>query len=112
MTPKKYTVTWKTILLSAIGLAAFFLYIYIFNIDLVKVIATVQSINLFFYTLALVATLMDTFFFALAWYFLLKFLSVKISIAKANLFVWIGNRDHSYIWSKQYPSQHLEKSIC
>jgi uncharacterized protein (TIRG00374 family) len=86
----KYKVTWKTFLLPLIGLAAFFIYIYIFNVDLLQIIDTVQRIDLRFYLLATVSTLLDTLFYALAWHSLLKFLSVKVSRLKAYLFVWVG----------------------
>ncbi len=90
MVSMKFKVTWKTILWPALGLVAFFLYIYIFNVDIWQIIATVQGINLYIYLLAAVAVLLDTLFFTLAWHSLLRFLSVKLSIAKALLFVWFG----------------------
>jgi uncharacterized protein (TIRG00374 family) len=90
MVSMKYKVTWKAVLFPLIGLAAFFLYIYIFNVDILQIIAIVQGINLYIYLLAAVAVLLDTLFFTLAWHFLLRFLSVKLSIAKSMLFVWFG----------------------
>jgi len=90
MVSMKYKVTWKAVLFPLIGLAAFFLYIYIFNVDILQIIAIVQGINLYIYLLAAVAVLLDTLFFTLAWHFLLRFLSVKLSIAKSLLFVWFG----------------------
>ena len=90
MVSMKYKVTWKAVLFPLIGLAAFFVYIYIFNVDILQIIAIVQGINLYIYLLAAVAVLLDTLFFTLAWHFLLRFLSVKLSIAKSLLFVWFG----------------------
>jgi uncharacterized protein (TIRG00374 family) len=49
-----------------------------------------HNINLYFYLLATIASLLDTYFFALAWHSLLGFLSVKISRFKLFLFVWVG----------------------
>jgi uncharacterized protein (TIRG00374 family) len=86
----KYKVTWKTFLLPLIGLVAFFLYILIFNVDLLGIIAEIQRINLYPYALAMIATLLDTLFFALAWRSLLGFLSVQISRIRSYLFVWVG----------------------
>jgi len=86
----KYQITWKSFLLPIIGLIVFFLYIYIFNVDILQIITIVQSINIYVYLLAAVLVILDTFFFTLAWYFLLKVLSVKLSIMKAQLFVWFG----------------------
>jgi uncharacterized protein (TIRG00374 family) len=90
MEPVKYKITWKTIILPPIGLAAFFIYIYIFNVDIQKIIAKAQQINLSFYMLAAVLSLLDTLFFALAWHSLLSFLSVKISRVRSFLYVWVG----------------------
>jgi len=90
MVSVKYKVTWKAVLFPLIGLAAFFIYIYIFNVDIFHIIAIVQGINLYIYFLAAVAVLLDTLFFTLAWHFLLRFLSVKLSIAKSLLFIWFG----------------------
>lgn len=90
MEPVKYRVTWKTFLLPLIGLAAFFLYIYIFNVDIQEIIAKAQRTNLNLYGLAAVLSLLDTLFFAFAWHSLLSFLSVKISRFRSFLFVWVG----------------------
>jgi uncharacterized protein (TIRG00374 family) len=86
----KYRITWKSFLLPIIGLIVFFLYIYIFNVDILQIITIIQSINIYFYLLAAILVMLDTFLFSLAWYFLLKLLSVKLSIVKAQLFVWFG----------------------
>jgi len=86
----KYQVTWKSLLLPLVGLAAFFVYVYIFNVDVQQIYATVQRINLSFYLLATIATLLDTLFFTLAWRSLIRFLSVKVSFLKLTLFVWFG----------------------
>jgi uncharacterized protein (TIRG00374 family) len=86
----KYQITWKSFLLPIIGLIVFFLYIYIFNVDILQIITIIQSINIYFYLLAAILVMLDTFLFSLAWYFLLKLLSVKLSIVKAQLFVWFG----------------------
>ena len=90
MTSPKYKVTWKTFLLPIIGLVAFFLYIYIFNVDIQQIFAKVQQINVSYYILAMIASLLDVFFFSLAWYSLLRFLSVKLSVVKSFAFVWAG----------------------
>ena len=72
------------------GLAAFFAYIYVFNVDIPEIITAVQNINLYYYSVATVAVILDTLFFTLAWNTLLRFLSVRISIFKSFLFVWVG----------------------
>ena len=90
MTQPRYRVTWKTFLLPVIGLVAFFVYIYIFNVDVQQIIANTQQINLSYYMLATIASLFDVFFFSLAWASLIRFLSVKLSVAKLFGFVWVG----------------------
>jgi uncharacterized protein (TIRG00374 family) len=86
----KYKVTWKTFILPIIGLAAFFIYIYVFKVDIQEIIANMQHIHADFYAMAAVAALLDVFFFTVAWHFLLKFLSVNVSLFREFLFVWVG----------------------
>jgi uncharacterized protein (TIRG00374 family) len=86
----KYRITWKTVLLPMVGLAAFFLYIYIFKVDIQEIIVKAQQINLNLYFLAAVLSVLDTLFFTLAWHSLLSFLSVKVSKFRSFLFVWVG----------------------
>lgn len=90
MASTKLQFTWKTVLLPAMGLLAFFAYLYIFNVDIPAIIATVQHIDLPFYLLAIAAVTLETFFFALSWRSLLNFLSVKLSVVKSFLYVWFG----------------------
>jgi len=90
LTQPKYVVTWKTLILIPIGLAAFLAYIYVFRVDIQDIVAKVQHVNLNFYALTAVAAVLDTFFFTLAWHSLLRFLKVKVSLFKSFLFVWIG----------------------
>jgi len=90
MVSMKPKITWKTIILPAIGILAFLIYLYIFQVDILEIVATIQSIDLFLYFLAAVFVLIDTFLYALSWRFLLNFLSVKLSILKSYLYVWYG----------------------
>ena len=90
MASKRFQVTWKTVLLPALGLLVFFLYLYLFNVDIPTIIATAQRIDLTIYSLAIVAVIFETFFFALSWRSLLNFLSVKLSVVKSFLYVWFG----------------------
>ncbi len=90
MASKRFQVSWKTVLLPVIGLLAFFLYLYIFNVDIPIIIATVQGINLSLYFLAIAVLMLETFFFAVSWRSLLNFLSVKLSAVKSFLYVWFG----------------------
>jgi uncharacterized protein (TIRG00374 family) len=86
----KYNFTWKTLALPLIGVAAFIIYIYVFNVDIQAIIAEVWKINSYYYILAAAASLLDVLFFTGAWQLLLRFLSVKFSFLKLLAFVWIG----------------------
>jgi len=90
MASTEYKITWKRFLLLVVGVAAFLIYIYLFNVDIQKIIATAQQINLSLYVLAATLVVIDTFLFALSWYFLLNYLSVKLSVVKSFLYVWYG----------------------
>jgi uncharacterized protein (TIRG00374 family) len=71
-------------------LIAFLLYIYIFNVDIPRMIATLKNVNPFVYSLAIVTLILGTFFFSLSWRCLLNYLSVKLSVVKSLLYVWYG----------------------
>lgn len=83
-------ITWKTFLPLALGLIAFILYIYIFNVDIPEMINTLQNVNPLIYSLAIVVLILGTLFFSLSWRCLLNFLTVKLSIKKSFLYVWYG----------------------
>jgi uncharacterized protein (TIRG00374 family) len=86
----KTKLTWKTAVFPIIGLAAFFLYIYLFQVDLQEIYATLQTADPLPYVVAAVLSVIEILFFALSWRVLLNFLKIKLSIAKAYLFVWYG----------------------
>lgn len=90
LTQPTYKVSWKTLIIPILGLTAFLAYIYIFGVDFQQILVKVQTIDLSFYSLAVCAVILDTFFFSAAWYFLLRFLKVKISLSRLSLFVWAG----------------------
>jgi uncharacterized protein (TIRG00374 family) len=90
MASRKFQITWKTILLPALGLLAFFLYLYLFGVDIPTIIATAQRIDLSIYLFAIFALMLETFLFSLSWRSLITFLSVKLSITKSFLYVSYG----------------------
>ncbi len=90
MVQPRYKVTWKTFAFTLIGIAVFVGYIYIFQVDIQEIIATAENIRLDYYVLAATAAIFDTFFFALAWHSLLRFLKVKISMFRSFMYTWIG----------------------
>jgi uncharacterized protein (TIRG00374 family) len=66
------------------------MYVYVFNVDIQQIIAEVGRINMQYYVIAAIISVLDVFFFALAWHSLLSFLRVKFSILRSFAFVWVG----------------------
>jgi uncharacterized protein (TIRG00374 family) len=90
MVSMNFKATWKTLLLPVLGILAFFIYIYFFNVDILTIIASIQKVDLKIYSLAVVFVVVDTLFFSLSWLFLLDILSVKLSVVKSFLYVFYG----------------------
>jgi uncharacterized protein (TIRG00374 family) len=90
LTAPKYRVTWKTLLLPTIGIVAFFIYIYLFNVDIRQIVGEIGRINLNYYLIAAIVSIFDVFFFALSWHSLLRFLRVKFSVLKSFALVWVS----------------------
>jgi len=86
----KYKVTRKTFLLPAIGIIAFLIYLYLFNVDVLEIIATIKTIDLSLYLLAAFLIFIETFLYSASWRTLLGFLDVRISVLKSYLYVWYG----------------------
>lgn len=83
-------ISWKTALFPLIGIAAFFLYIYLFKVDIAGIFNTLKTIDPLPYSIAAVLSFVEVFFFSVSWRVLLNFLSIKISVLRACLFVWYG----------------------
>lgn len=79
----------KSIPVLLIGLAIFVCYLYFF-VGISEIISIIRSVDLAFYSLAIVALLADIFFYALAWQYFLRPLSVKVPFRKTFLYVWVG----------------------
>jgi uncharacterized protein (TIRG00374 family) len=90
MESSKPKITRRTVLFPLIGLVAFFLYIYLFNVDIQEIIAKAQTADPTIYSLAILISLAEVFFYAISWRALLTFLHVKISVIKSYLYVWYG----------------------
>jgi uncharacterized protein (TIRG00374 family) len=86
----KPRITWKTVLFPIIGLAAFFAYIYIFQVDILGIIATAQRADPVPYAIAVALSLVEVFFFSVSWRVLANFLKIKLSVVRSYLFVWYG----------------------
>jgi uncharacterized protein (TIRG00374 family) len=81
-------ITWKTVLLPAIGIAAFFIYIYMFQVDIAGIITTLQTVNPVLYALAAALSVLEILFFSISWRVLANFLCIKLSVLRSYLFVW------------------------
>ncbi|MBT0158559.1 flippase-like domain-containing protein [Candidatus Bathyarchaeota archaeon A05DMB-2] len=90
MESPKPKVTWKTVLFPLIGLAAFFLYIYLFQVDIPAIIATATRADPIPYALAVAVSLVEVLFFSASWRVLVNFLKIKLSLVRSYLFVWYG----------------------
>ena len=88
--PPQTKITWKTVLFPLIGLTVFFLYIYLFRVDIPAIVATARSADPLPYVLAVIFSLVEVFFFSVSWRVLANFLRIKLSIIKSCLLVWYG----------------------
>jgi len=78
------------VLVIAIGLFIFLLYLYFF-VPFGQFISVIKQADPFYYSLAFASLLLSVAFYSLAWQRLLHLLSVKSSFWKALQFVWVGN---------------------
>ena len=90
MQPPKLKLTWKTALFPLLGLVGFFLYIYVFKVDILGIFATAKTANPIIYSIAILFGLFDVLFFTVSWRVLTNHLSIKMSIVRAYLYVWYG----------------------
>ena len=86
----KPKLTWKTGVFPLLGLAGFFIYIYLFHVDILGIISTAQTANPLIYAVAILFGLIEVLFFTISWRELTNYLSIKMSIGRAYLYVWYG----------------------
>jgi len=79
----------RTVPFLLIGLLIFICYLYFF-VDIPEMITIIQRIDLFYYLLAVVALLLNTLLYSMAWHYFLLPLSVNVPFRKTLLFVLIG----------------------
>ncbi len=91
MESPKPKITLRTVIFPLIGLIAFFLYIYLFQVDILGIIATAQRADPLPYVLAAIISIAEIFFFSLSWRVLVNFLLIKLSVVRSYLFVWYGD---------------------
>lgn len=80
-------VTKKTIILPVVGILGFFLYIYIFNVDLLSIIETAKQAQPLPYIAAILVSFIEILFYAISWKELLAGLEVRLSLLKSYAFV-------------------------
>jgi hypothetical protein len=90
MQPPKPKLSWKMALFPLLGLAGFFMYIYLFHVDILGIFATAKTANPLIYSVAIVFGLLQVLFFTVSWRVLTNHLSIKMSVTRAYLYVWYG----------------------
>lgn len=107
MERKKPKVTKKTIILPLIGIIAFFLYIYLFNVDVLNIIQTAQGAEPAPYVVAVIISFVEILFYSLSWKSILDSLSVKLSLAKSYIFVM-----YAMFMDILIPAESVSGEIC
>ncbi len=79
----------RTVPFLIIGVLVFILYLVLF-VDIPKMLVVVQNANMLIYISAALTLVLSTFFFSLTWHYLLRPLTIRITLKKAFLYVWIG----------------------
>jgi len=80
----------KGILFLVFGLALFLAYLYFF-VGIRELVATLQKIQLVYYSLAFMSLLVGTAIYSMVWQHILGLLKVKSAFHKTFLFVWIAS---------------------
>ena len=88
--PTKPKLTWKTTVFPLLGLVGFFIYIYLFKVDILGILITAKTADPLIYTVAIAFGLLEVFFFTVSWQVLTNYLKIKISTMRAYLYVWYG----------------------
>jgi len=90
MEPPKPKFTYKTVLFPILGLLGFFLYIYLFQVDILGILKTAQTASLPIFLLAVGCGVAEVFFYTLSWHTLTRHLNIKLRVWRAFLYVWYG----------------------
>jgi len=90
MQPSKPKITWKMLLFPLLGIVGFLLYIYLFNVNIIGILATAKKANPIIYSVAILFGLFQVLFFTVSWRVLANHLSIKMTIVRAYLYVWYG----------------------
>lgn len=103
----KPKITWKTVILPILGITAFFLYIYFFNVDFLSIIETAKNAQPAPYLAAVIISFIEIFFYALSWRSILDSLNVKISRIKSTVYVW-----YAMFLDILIPAESVSGEIC
>ena len=79
----------RTVPLILLGLLIFVAYLYFF-VDIPEMLETIQQIDVFYFSLAIVVVLLNMLAYSLTWQYLLQPLSIKVSFMKTMLITWVG----------------------
>ena len=90
MEPPRPKLSWKTVVFPLLGLLGFFLYIYLFHVDILGILSTAKSADPTIYSIAILFGLLDVLFFTISWRVLTNYLSIKMTVFRAYLYVWYG----------------------
>ncbi len=99
--------TKKTVILPLVGILSFFLYIYLFNVDLLGILETAQKAQPLPYIAAILIGFVEIFFYALSWNELLRGLRVRLALLKAYIFVW-----YAMFLDILIPAESVSGEIC
>jgi uncharacterized protein (TIRG00374 family) len=88
--PAKPKLTWKSVVFPLLGIVGFFIYLYVFKVDILGIIATAKNADPAIYAIAILFGLLEVFFFTISWRVLTNYLKIKISVFRAYLYVWYG----------------------
>jgi uncharacterized protein (TIRG00374 family) len=89
MMPKRRSLLLRAIPFLLLGLLIFAVYLYFF-VDINEMVTVMKQTNLPLYSISVIATVAEMFFFALAWYFFLKPLGATLPFTKAFNYSWIS----------------------
>jgi len=89
MIPKRRKLVRRFLPFLLVGLLVIACYLYFF-VDIQQMIGLIRSVNPVYYSLAVIALLLDTLFFSLTWHYFLEPLSIKVPFRKTFLFVWVA----------------------
>ena len=86
----KPKLTWKMVVFPLLGIVGFFIYIYLFKVDIIGIFATAKKADPLTYAIAILFGLLQVLFFTVSWKVLTNHLSIKMSMTRAYLYVWYG----------------------